>query len=81
MDDHHSSIRIMDHFGVIKDPRINRNKKYLLEEILFIALCTLLSGGETFEDMELFGEERQEWLRRYLELPNGTPSHDTFGGS
>lgn len=79
MSEDHSSVRILDYFGAISDPRINRNKRHLLEDILFIGLCTLLSGGETFEDMEVFGREREEWLRRYLALPNGIPSHDTFG--
>jgi predicted transposase YbfD/YdcC len=49
-----------------------------LVDILFIALCTLLSNGEDFEDMVEFGEQRKEWLSTVLELPNGIPSHDTF---
>jgi len=51
---------------------------YLLGDILFIALCTLLSNGEDFEDMEEFGCQRIDWLKKYIALPNGIPSHDTF---
>lgn len=51
---------------------------HLLVDILFIALCTLLSNGEDFEDMAEFGTQRKDWLSTILELPNGIPSHDTF---
>jgi predicted transposase YbfD/YdcC len=67
------------HFSVLPDPRMERTKKHKLLEILFIALCTMLCGGETFTDMQAFGEAKEEWLRRRLELPHGIPSHDTFG--
>jgi len=67
------------HFSIIPDPRVDRGKKHRLLDILFIAVCTIICGGETFTDMELFGEAKQEWLRTLLELPHGIPSHDTFG--
>jgi predicted transposase YbfD/YdcC len=51
----------------------------LLSDILFIAICTVACDGEGFTDMEVFGRAKQEWLRKYLELPGGIPSHDTFG--
>jgi len=66
------------HFSVLPDPRINRTKKHLLVDILFIAVCTVICGGEGFTDMEIFGESKEDWLRKYLELPYGIPSHDTF---
>lgn len=66
------------HFSVLSDPRMDRTKKHFLVDILFIAVCTILCGGEGFTDMELFGESKQDWLRKYLELPHGIPSHDTF---
>jgi predicted transposase YbfD/YdcC len=67
------------HFSIVPDPRVDRSKKHKLIDILFIAVCTLICGGETFADMESFGEAKEEWLRRLLELPHGIPSHDTFG--
>jgi predicted transposase YbfD/YdcC len=66
------------HFSVLPDPRTDRTRKHFLVDILFIAVCTLICGGEGFTDMEEFGEAKEEWLRKYLELPNGIPSHDTF---
>jgi predicted transposase YbfD/YdcC len=67
------------HFSILPDPRVDRTKKHRLLEMLFIAVCTIICGGETFTDMESFGEAKEEWLRKFLELPHGIPSHDTFG--
>jgi predicted transposase YbfD/YdcC len=70
---------IVDHFQSLEDPRIERTKKHNLLDILVIALCTLLTGGEGFQDMELFGKSKHAWLQTFLALPHGIPSHDTFG--
>ena len=70
---------IVEHFQTLEDPRIERTKKHPLLDILVIAVCTLLTGGEGFQDMELFGKSKQAWLRTFLALPHGIPSHDTFG--
>lgn len=67
------------HFSILPDPRMERTKKHRLIDILFIAVCTIICGGENFTDMEMFGEAKEEWLRTLLELPHGIPSHDTFG--
>lgn len=66
------------HLGTIRDPRVNRTRRHNLLDILVIGVCTLLCGGETFNDMEDFGYAKEAWLRTFLELPNGIPSHDTF---
>src|ERR1043166_4854330 len=63
----------------IADPRIDRNRRHSLVDILVIALCGFLAGCEGWVDVELFGISKQKWLARFLELPNGIPSHDTFG--
>lgn len=65
-------------FSPIEDPRVVGRCDHKLIDILFIAFCTLLSNGEDFEDMVEFAEQRIDWLREILELPNGIPSHDTF---
>jgi len=70
---------IVEHFQTLEDPRIERTKKHNLLDILVIALCTLLTGGEGFKDMELFGKSKRAWLQTFLALPHGIPSHDTFG--
>jgi len=67
------------HFRIIRDPRIERTKKHRLETILFIAICGVISGAESWVEIEQFGEEKKEWLARYVDLTNGIPSHDTFG--
>jgi predicted transposase YbfD/YdcC len=70
---------IVTHFQTLEDPRIERTKKHLLLDLLVIAVCTLLTGGEGFQDMELFGKSKRVWLQTFLALPHGIPSHDTFG--
>ena len=70
---------IVDHFQALEDPRIERTKKHHLLDILVIALCTLLTDGDGFQDMELFGKSKHAWLQTFLALPHGIPSHDTFG--
>ena len=70
---------IVEHFQTLEDPRIARTKRHNLLAILVIALCTLLTGGEGFQDMELFGKSKRAWLQTFLALPHGIPSHDTFG--
>lgn len=65
--------------GKITDPRRAwGNKRHKLEDILVMGLCTIVCGGEDFTDMENFGQERESWLRGFLELPNGIPDADTF---
>lgn len=65
-------------FQKISDPRVTNRCLHRLDEVLFIAFCTLICNGEDFEDMAAFGKERKEWLKQHIDLPNGIPSHDTF---
>ena len=69
---------LVAHFGLMPDPRIDRRKEHELVDILVIAVCTLLCGGEGFNDMEDFGKAKQEWFQTFLALRHGIPSHDTF---
>jgi len=62
----------------LADPRVDRTKDHALIDVLVIAVCTLLCGGEGFNDMEDFGKAKAEWFRTFLKLTNGIPSHDTF---
>ena len=62
----------------LPDPRVERTRLHKFEDLLLISICALLCGAESFEDMELFGEAKEPWLRTFLELPHGIPSHDTF---
>jgi DDE_Tnp_1-associated len=62
----------------VPDPRVDRSKDHDLADILVIALCTILCGGDSFYDMEEFAQVRLDWLKTFLRLRNGAPSHDTF---
>ena len=72
----------MDGFGAcfegVKDPRTGNAGRHKLLDILMIALCTVLCGGQTAVDMAEFAEAKEEFLREFLALENGPPSHDTF---
>jgi len=71
------SIRI--HFSKLEDPRLDRQKLHQLMDIIVIAVCAVICGAETWVDIANFGKAREAWFRKFLELPNGIPSHDTFG--
>ena len=62
----------------VNDPRRVGACDHKLIDILMIAICTIISGGESWEDMEAYGQEKYDWLKTFLELPCGIPSHDTF---
>lgn len=69
---------LIEHFSGITDPRIERTKRHKLIDILVIAICATICGADGWEEFELFGQAKQEWFKRFLELPNGIPSDDTF---
>jgi predicted transposase YbfD/YdcC len=70
---------LIGYFSIIKDPRIERTKRHKLIDILVISICGTLCGCDGWVEIEEFGKAKEEWLKRYLELPDGIPSHDTFG--
>lgn len=69
---------IVECFEEIPDPRVKRRRRHKLVDILVIGLCSMLTGGEGFNDMALLGKIKRDWLKTFLELPHGIPSHDTF---
>ena len=70
---------IRTHFSKLEDPRIERMKLHQLMDIIVIAICGVICGAETWVDIAYFGNARIDWFKKFLELPNGIPSHDTFG--
>ena len=70
---------IQAYFAEITDPRVERTKLHLLVDILVIAICAVLCGADTWVEMEAYGNAKEQWLRQFLALPHGIPSHDTFG--
>ena len=69
---------IVDHFVELEDPRIGRNRRHKLIDIVVLTVCAVISGCETWEDIQDYGDFKLEWLKRFLELPHGIPSHDTI---
>ena len=66
-------------FESIEDPRVERTKRHHLLDIILIAILGVLCGAEGWVDIESFGNTKEAWLKTFLDLPNGIPSHDTFG--
>ena len=66
------------HFASLEDQRVERTKDHALLDIVFIAVCAVISGANDFVAMATFGQSKRAWLDQYLDLPNGIPSHDTF---
>jgi predicted transposase YbfD/YdcC len=69
---------IAEHFNDIEDIRIERGKKHKLIDIITISICAVVCGADGWIDIEMYGIARKKWLEKFLELPNGIPSHDTF---
>lgn len=70
---------LAEHFADLEDPRAEHLTDHKLLDIIMVAICAVICGAESWTDVELFGNERLEWLKQFLELENGIPSHDTFG--
>lgn len=75
--DSSASACLLDHFAHVSDPR-SSNARHRLFDIFVIALCAVISGAEGWEDMEEYGHAQAAWFKRFLALPHGIPSHDTF---
>lgn len=66
-------------FAKVEDPRIERTKRHRLRDIIILAICGTICGAEGWVEIEEFGKAKQAWFTELLDLPNGIPSHDTFG--
>jgi hypothetical protein len=66
-------------FENLTDPRMERTRQHELFDLVVVALCGTIAGSNSWADIERFGNERLPWLRKFLRLENGIPSHDTFG--
>ena len=70
---------IEQHFSGLEDPRVDRTKLHKLLDIVVIAICAVICGADGWVEVEAFGHAKHKWVKTFLELPNGIPSHDTFG--
>ena len=67
-------------FANLADPRKdNHNKRHLLSDILVLTILAVICGADGWTEVEAFGNAKEEWLKTFLRLPNGIPSHDTIG--
>jgi predicted transposase YbfD/YdcC len=71
-------IDLTRYFRLLPDPRVRGRSRHLLLDIITIALCAVIAGAKTWEEVATFGQCRQSWLRTFLALPHGVPCHDTF---
>ena len=68
----------LKYFAELTDPRVERTREHLLEEILLMVLAAVLSGAESWNEIEGYGKAKHAWFKGFLTLPGGIPSHDTF---
>ena len=73
------SLPWLGHFDGLSDPRVERGREHPLLSIVGVALCAILGGADDWVAVERFGNAKIDWFRRFLDLPSGVPSHDTFG--
>ncbi|HCG02614.1 MAG TPA: ISAs1 family transposase [Chloroflexi bacterium] len=71
-------LSIAHHFADLTDPRIDRSRLHELLDLVTIAICAVVAGADSWDDIEDFGKVKHDWLKTFLDLPNGIPSHDTF---
>jgi predicted transposase YbfD/YdcC len=71
--------KLLKHFRIVRDPRLERNKEHKLLDIIGLTICAVLSGADTFVAVAEYGCTKADWLKTFLSLPNGIPSHDTIG--
>jgi DDE_Tnp_1-associated/Transposase DDE domain len=69
---------LVQHLGAVEDPRCGGKVEHRLLDILVIAVCAVIACAESWDDIALYGRSKLVWLRTFLDLPNGIPSHDTF---
>ena len=68
----------LSYFSELRDPRVERTREHLLEEILLMALAAVLCGAGSWNEIEGYCKAKSLWLKSFLKLPGGIPSHDTF---
>jgi len=72
------SAGLLEHFKELKDPRAEHLLEHYLLDIIGLTICAVICGADSWVDIENYGQAKQEWLKRFLKLPNGIPSHDTI---
>ncbi len=70
--------KLLDLFDNLEGPRREKCKKHLLLDIIAISVCGVICGADSWNEIEVYGKIKYHWLKTFLELPNGIPSHNTF---
>ncbi len=70
---------LIEHFAPLRDPRITKKSRHELLDIVVIAICAIICSADDWVSVAEFGDAKEDWFRSFLKLPNGIPSHDTFG--
>ncbi|MBK1720398.1 ISAs1 family transposase [Thiocystis violacea] len=70
------SASFLEHFAPLQDPRMERNQRHALLDIVLLVVCAVVSGADGWEAIEEFGREKLDWLRAFARFANGVPSHD-----
>jgi len=73
-----NDLSIRKHFAKLRDPRRRHRRLHRLQDIIVVALCAVIAGAQDWQEIATFGQKRRDWLKRFLPLPHGIPSHDTF---
>jgi predicted transposase YbfD/YdcC len=69
---------ILEHFAALPDPRRDHGKVHMLDEIVFMSICAVLCGADSWQEIADYSRSKHDWLTTFLTLPGGIPSHDTF---
>lgn len=70
------ALSLQEAFSLVEDPRVERHKRHMLIDIIILSICAVISGADGWEAIEQFGKNKQDWLRKWIDLENGIPSHD-----
>src|SRR5260370_32663135 len=70
---------LLEHFAALEDPRVERARAHSLLALVTMALCGVIGGAESWVEIAEVGQVKADWFATFLDLPNGIPSHDTFG--
>ncbi|MEO2013592.1 MAG: ISAs1 family transposase, partial [Fuerstiella sp.] len=76
---HDDAVSILEYFDDLDDPRSTINRQHLLGDLIVISVCGVLAGADGPKAIGVWAQAHQDWLQKYLELPNGIPAHDTIG--
>lgn len=79
VDEEMTTASLLEYFASVPDPRIERSQLHPLSSVLVLTVCAVICGAESFVAVEYFGRAREDWLKTFIDLPNGIPSHDTIG--